>query len=322
MVSDHVAGQPGALAGQHGAALRHGGDAVAGISREVGNIVNAGWFGSGAPGGRQGRGGCRARRRGWPCLPTRALAAAEWVAGREAGQRARRDRGGDRVLGAGLHGGGQPEQVRLGHAGGGEHVGQRHPAGREGAGLVERHGVHPAGVLQDLGALDQDAELRAAAGADQDRGRRGQAHRARAGDDQHRDGGGERPRRRRSRGQPAGQRRGGEHQHGRDEDRADAVGQALHGRLARLRLGDEPGELGQLGVRPDPGGADHQAAADVHAAAGHRVALADLGRHRLAGQHRRVKRGAAGDDDAIGGDLLPRPDHELVADARAGRRGG
>ena len=26
-------------------------------------------------------------------------------------------------------------------------------------------------------------------------------------------------------------------------------------------------------------------------------------------------RGAAGDDDAVGGDLLPRPDHELVADA-------
>ena len=58
------------------------------------------------------------------------------------------------------------------------------------------------GRLQHLRALDQDAELGAAAGADQQRGRRGQAERARAGDDQHRDRGGERgpggPRRRRA----------------------------------------------------------------------------------------------------------------------------
>ena len=55
-------------------------------------------------------------------------------------------------------------------------------------------GVDPAGGLQHLRALDQDAELRAAAGADQQRGRGGEAQGARAGDDQHRDGGGERGR--------------------------------------------------------------------------------------------------------------------------------
>ena len=45
-------------------------------------------------------------------------------------------------------------------------------------------GVDRAGGLQHLGALDQDAELRAAPGADHQRGRRGQAQRAGAGDDQ------------------------------------------------------------------------------------------------------------------------------------------
>ena len=54
--------------------------------------------------------------------------------------------------------------------------------------------VDPARLLEHLGALDQDAELRAAAGADHERGRRRQAERARAGDDQHGDGGRERGR--------------------------------------------------------------------------------------------------------------------------------
>ena len=62
----------------------------------------------------------------------------------------------------------------------GDDVDQGHPAGGDGAGLVEHDGVDPAGGLQHLGALDQDAELGAAAGADQQRGRRGQA-RARTG---------------------------------------------------------------------------------------------------------------------------------------------
>ena len=43
---------------------------------------------------------------------------------------------------------------------------QGHPAGGDGAGLVEHDGVDPAGGLEHLGALDQDAELGAAAGAD------------------------------------------------------------------------------------------------------------------------------------------------------------
>ena len=75
---------------------------------------------------------------------------------------------------------------------GGHDIDQCHLPGGDGAGLVQHDRVDPAGGLQDLRALDQDAQLRAAAGADQQRGRRGQPERARAGDDQHRDRGGER----------------------------------------------------------------------------------------------------------------------------------
>ena len=95
-----------------------------------------------------------------------------------------------------------------------------HPAGRDGAGLVEHDRVDLARGLEDLGALDQQAELRAAAGADQQRRRRREPERARAGDDQHGDGGGEReasrPRRRRARSASVATAR---RDHDRHEDR-------------------------------------------------------------------------------------------------------
>ena len=44
-------------------------------------------------------------------------------------------------------------------------VDERHPTGGDGAGLVEDDRVDAPGRLQDLRALDEDAELCAAAGA-------------------------------------------------------------------------------------------------------------------------------------------------------------
>ena len=127
-----------------------------------------------------------------------------------------------------------------------------HPALGHGAGLVEHDRRDPARPLEHLGAPDEDPELRAAPGADHQRGRRGEAERARARDDQHGDGGGERlRRRRRSASEPAGERREREHDHDRDEDRRDAVDEPLDRRLARLRLGDEPGDLRERRVGAD-----------------------------------------------------------------------
>ena len=102
-------------------------------------------------------------------------------AGRRPARRRRGDRPGDRVLG-GVPRARRPAAAprRRPRPSAGDDVDQRHPAGGDGAGLVEHDGVDPAGGLQHLGALDQDAELGAAAGADQQRGRRGQA-RARTG---------------------------------------------------------------------------------------------------------------------------------------------
>jgi hypothetical protein len=74
----------------------------------------------------------------------------------------------------------------------GDHFDEGHAAGGDGAGLVQHHRVDAAGGFEDLRAPDQDAELGSAAGADQQRGRCGQAERAWAGDDQYGDGGGER----------------------------------------------------------------------------------------------------------------------------------
>ena len=180
----------------------------------------------------------------------------------------------------------------------------------------------PPGGLQHLGALDQDAELRAAAGADQDRGRGGQAHRARAGDDQHRDRGGERrsPAVCPAASQPSASRRRARAR--RDEHRGDPVREPLHRRLARLRLGDQPGHLGELGVRADPGGADHAAARRRSRSrrSPRRPGPTSTG----TGSPVSIEVSTAelpGDDDAVGGDLLPRPDHELVADRELRRPG-
>ena len=171
---------------------------------------------------------------------------------------------------------------------GDDDVDQGHPAGGDGAGLVQHDGVDPAGGLQHLRALDQDAELGAAAGADQQRGRRGQAERARAGDDQHGDRGGERGGRRR--------RRCRARSRGWPTARAMTIGtktpeirsaSRCTGGLAVLRVLDQPGHLGQLGVGADPGGAHDQPAAGVDGGADDGVAGADLDRHRLAGEHAR-----------------------------------
>ena len=129
---------------------------------------------------------------------------------------------------------------------------QRHPAGGDRAGLVEHDRVDPARGLEDLRALDQQPELRAAAGADQQRGRRGEPERARAGDDQHRDGGGEGERRALAGAEPEAERRDGERDDDRDEDAGDAVGEPLDRRLAGLRVGRRAGRSARARCRRRP----------------------------------------------------------------------
>jgi hypothetical protein len=208
----------------------------------------------------------------------------------------------------------EPQRLAAVHAVGDGDLDQRHLARGHGARLVEHDRVHAAGGLEDLGALDQQAELGAAAGADHQRRGRRETERTGAGDDQDRDGGGEREARALAGAQPEAERGDREEDDDRHEDARDAVGEALHRRLAGLRVLDEPRDLGQGGVGADLRGAYDQAAAGVDGGAGDLRPRRDLDRDRLAREHAHVDRARALLDDAVGGDLLARTDHEAVAD--------
>lgn len=91
------------------------------------------------------------------------------------------DRLGDRMLGTVLERAGQTQRLVAVDAVGGDNLDERHLAGGDGARLVEHDRVDATGGLEDLRALDQQPELRAAAGADHQRGRSGESERARAG---------------------------------------------------------------------------------------------------------------------------------------------
>ena len=72
-------------------------------------------------------------------------------------------------------------------------VDQPRLANREGAGLVEDHGVHLGEALERAAILDHDALLEQAPRGNDLHHRNGEAERAGARDDQDRDGDGERP---------------------------------------------------------------------------------------------------------------------------------
>ena len=177
---------------------------------------------------------------------------------RERGQRAERVAGGardrlrDRVLGGVLERAGHAEHRVAVLAGRRHDVDEAHAAGRDRAGLVEHDRVGPAGRLEDLRALDQQPELGAAAGADEQRGRRREAERARAGDDQHGDGGGERERQVLAGADPEAERGHRDADHDRHEDARDAVGEPLDRRLAALRVGHQLARSGPARCRRRP----------------------------------------------------------------------
>ena len=72
------------------------------------------------------------------------------------------DRGGDGMLGAGLDGGCQPEDLTGAPPVGGDDRGDGQVARGQGAGLVEHHGVDGADRFQGPVALEEDAQLGAA----------------------------------------------------------------------------------------------------------------------------------------------------------------
>ena len=127
--------------------------------------------------------------------PARRPPGSRWPAGWQspARRRAAHDRLAQRVLGAALGrwrraAAGRPRRTSPGA----QHVRDRGLPRVSVPVLSSTMRVDPVGALQRLAAADQHAVLGALAGADHDRGRRRQAQRAGAGDDQHGDEGDER----------------------------------------------------------------------------------------------------------------------------------
>ena len=231
------------------------------------------------------------------------------------------DRLRDRVLRRRFHGSRVPQDLGAARAVEEGDVRQLHPTLGDRSRLVEDDGGDALRALEDLGALDQDPELRAASGADHERGRRREPERARARDDQHGDG-----RREGGRGiagdcKPADEGREREDEHDRDEDARHAVDEALDGCLPRLRLGHEPGDLRQRRLLADLRRTNHEPPERVDRRPRDGSTSRDVDRHRLAREHRLVDGGLALDDDSVRRHLLARTDDEEIASARARRSG-
>ena len=103
------------------------------------------------------------------------------------------------------------------------------------------------------------------------------------------------------------------------ERAGDPVGEALAGALALLGFLDDVDDPGQGVVVGGGGDLDLEDAAAVDGGGEDVVAGSGLDGHGLAGDGGQVERGAAGADDAVGGDPFAGADDHHVAD-RAGRR--
>ena len=95
---------------------------------------------------------------------------------------------GEGVVGALFGCGGDAEEIVFRVTGEGMDGGEDGAADGEGAGFVEDDGVEVGEALERFPALEEDAELRAAADGDGERGGNGEAHGAGTGDDEDGDG--------------------------------------------------------------------------------------------------------------------------------------
>ncbi len=223
--------------------------------------------------------------------------------------------GGEGVLGATLGGGGEGQGlvdlVARHHA----HRADARPAGRERARLVEDHGVDATGRLERGAATDEHARVGRPTGAHHHRGRRGQAHGARAGDDEHADGRHERVRQGRLRSEDPPDHEGDrcQHQHQGHEPLGDAVGHALDGGLGALGLADHAHDLAEHRVAADVRRTHHERAVAVDGGADDLVAGGTDDRQWLAGEHRLIHARVAARDHAVHGHLLTRSHpHEVT----------
>ena len=213
----------------------------------------------------------------------------------------RRDGARQRVIRALLERGGEPhERLRL-HGAARADVRERGRAVRERAGLVKDDTVGLVSVFKLRAALEEDAVLRRAAGADHEPRRRGEAERARARDRQHVAAGEQRALEvaRRNAPIPDKERQRRRADDARHEPARDLVGKALHGCFLALGLPHDLDDLLEHGRLAQCLGRDDGRAGAVEAAADDLVAGRLVHRHALAGEHGLVDRALAADDRAV-----------------------
>ena len=171
-------------------------------------------------------------------------------------------------------------------------------------------------ALQRLGVLDQHAGLRAAAGRRHDRHRRRQPQRAGAGDDQHRDrrDDGEDHARLGPEQRPDDEGDDRDQHHGRHEAARDPVGQPLDRRAASAAPW-RPSRRCRASMVSAPTFSARMTSVpfllSVPPISWSPSRLLD--RHRLAGDHRFVDRGAAFEHDAVDRNAVARADAQPVA---------
>ena len=215
--------------------------------------------------------------------------------------RIRRDGARQRVVRALLERGGEPhERLRL-HGAARADVRERRRAVCERAGLVKDDAVGLVGVFELRAALEEDAVLRRAAGADHEPRRCGEAERARARDRQHVAAGEQRALEiaRRNAPVPDEKRQCRRADDARHEPARDLIGKALHGRFFALGLPHDLNDLLEHGRLAQRLGRNDGRARAVEAAADDLVAGGLVHRHALAGEHGLVDRAPAADDRPV-----------------------
>ena len=180
------------------------------------------------------------------------------------------------------------------------------------AGLVERHQIDAVRHFQRFGVLDQYPRAGRNAGARHDRGRRRKAQRARAGDDEHRDGIEHRHVDARTRHHPADKGYDGHRQHHGHEHRAHPVHQPLDRRLGALRAFDKAHDLRQHGFAADRGRLDKDQPLAVDRPANDQAALGLRHRQAFARQHRFIDARRALEDPSVNRNALARADADKI----------
>ena len=212
-----------------------------------------------------------------------------------------------------LQGQGQAEELLLTDAGGGQNICYLGLAAGDGAGLVQGNNVHFPGLLQGGGGFEQDAVLGAHAVAHHDSHRSRQTQGAGTADDQHGDAPGQGVAKGLAQQQPHHRGDYGDGDNGRNKHAGDLVGHLGDGRLGRGGVGDHLNDLGQGGVLSHPGGLALDKAGLVQGSGRDRVPRAFVHRNALACESGLIHRAVALQDHAVHWDVLAGADHKNVA---------